>query len=143
MKSGDDFSVTTPMRCTSCGQARQRLRDAVLHLHLRVVEIGAEREGDGQRHPAVGGRLREHVEHVLDAVDLLLERRGDGLGDDLRIGARIGRAHDHRRRHDLRILADRQLEEREGAGDDDHQRQHGREDRPVDEEAREVHGALS
>ena len=30
-------------------QARQRLRDAVLHLHLRVVEIGAEREGDGQR----------------------------------------------------------------------------------------------
>ena len=87
MKSGDAFSVVTPMRWTSCRQARQRLRDAVLHLHLRVVQVGAEREGDGQRQRAVGGRLREHVEHALDAVHLLLERRRDGLGDDLRVGA--------------------------------------------------------
>ena len=69
-------------------QPRQRLRDAVLHLHLRVVEVGAEREGDRQRQRAVGRRLREHVEHALDAVDLLLERRRHGLGDDLRVGAR-------------------------------------------------------
>ena len=118
-------------------QPRQRLRHAVLHLHLRVVEIGAEREGDGERHPAVGCRLREHVEHVLDAVDLLLERRGHRLGDDPRVRARIGGAHDDCRRHDLRVLADRQLEERQRAGHDDHQRQHGREDRPIDEELRE------
>ena len=39
MKSGEDFSVVTPMRCTSGGKPRQRLGDAVLHLHLRVVEI--------------------------------------------------------------------------------------------------------
>jgi hypothetical protein len=51
MKSGVDFSVTTPMRCTSAGQPRQRLRHAVLHLHLRLVEIGPEREGDRQLHP--------------------------------------------------------------------------------------------
>ena len=83
---------------------------------------------------AVGGRLREHVEHALDAVDLLLERRRHGLGDDLRVGAGIDRAHDDRRRHDARIFADRQPEQRERAGDDDQERQHGREDRPVDEE---------
>jgi hypothetical protein len=53
-------------------QPRQRLRHPVLHLHLRDVEIGAERERHRQRHAAVGGRLREHVEQVLDAVDLLL-----------------------------------------------------------------------
>ncbi len=92
-------------------QPRQRLRDAVLHLDLRVVEIAAERERHRQRHRAVGGRLREHVEHALDAVDLLLERRRDGLGDDLRIGAGIGGADDDRRRHDARVFADRQLED--------------------------------
>ncbi len=32
---------------------------------------------------AVVGALRRHVHHVLDAVDLLLDRRGHGLGDDL------------------------------------------------------------
>ena len=32
------------------GQPRQRLRDAVLHLDLRVVEVAAQREGDRQRH---------------------------------------------------------------------------------------------
>ena len=83
-------------------QPRQRLRHAVLHLHLRGVEVGAEREGDGQRHPAVGGGLREHVEHVLDAVHLLLERRGHGFRDHLRVGAGIHAAHDHRRRDHAR-----------------------------------------
>ena len=73
----------------------------------------AEREGDRQRHRAVGCRLREHVEHALDAVDLLLERRGHGLGDDLRVGAGIRRADDDRRRHDARVFADRQPEQRQ------------------------------
>ena len=115
-------------------QPRQRLGDAVLHLHLRVVEIGPEREGDRQRHPSVGCRLREHVEHILDTVDLLLERRSDRFGDDLRIGSRIRRVHDDRRRHHLRVFADRQLEQRQRPGRDDHQREDGRENGPVDEE---------
>ena len=38
------------------GQLRQRLRHAVLHQHLGLVEVGAERERDRQRHQAVGGR---------------------------------------------------------------------------------------
>ena len=122
-------------------QARQRLRHAVLHLHLRVVEVGAERERDGQRQRAVRGRLREHVEHVLDAVHLLLERRGHGFGDHLRVGARERRAHDDRRRHDGGIFADRQLQERQGAGDDDPDGEDDGEDRSGDEEGREVHCA--
>ena len=120
-------------------QTRQRLRDAVLHLHLRVVDVGAEAERDRQQHRAVAGRLRGHVEHVLDAVDFLLERRGDGLGDHLRVRARILRAHLHRRRHDLGVLADRQLPYGDGADQEDDDRQHRREDRPVDEEACEFH----
>ena len=71
------------------GQTRQGDGDAVLHQHLRRIEVGAELEGDGQRHAAVAGRLRRHVEHVVDAVDLLLDRGGDGLGHDLGGGAGI------------------------------------------------------
>ena len=124
-------------------QPRLRLRDAVLHQLLRLVGIGAELEGDGQRHQAVGRRLAAHVEHVLDAVDLLLDRRRHGLGDDLRIGAGILRAHHHRRRHDLGIFGDRQHAQREQAGEEDQDREHAGEDRPVDEEFGEVHGRCS
>ena len=122
------------------GQARLGLRDAVLHQLLRLVGIGAELEGDGQRHQAVGRRLAAHVEHALDAVDRFLDRRRHGLGDHLRVGARILRAHHDRRRHDLGIFRDRHHAQREQAGEEDQHRQHAGEDRPVDEELGQVHG---
>ena len=83
------------------GQPRLRDRHAVLRQHLRDVEVGAELEGDGDRGLAVVGGDAVDVEHVLDAVDLLLDRRGDGVGDDLRGRAGIGRADDDRRRHHI------------------------------------------
>ena len=55
-------------------QLRLRDRDAILHQHLRLVEIGAELEGDGDGELAIRGRLAVDVQHVLDAVDLLLDR---------------------------------------------------------------------
>ena len=85
-------------------QFRSRLRDAVLHEHLRFIDVGAELERDGQRHDAVAGRLRELIQHVLDAGDRLFERPGDGVGDDLRIRAGIDRANDDGRRHDFRDI---------------------------------------
>src|SRR5881628_2900351 len=63
------------------GQLRQRLRDAVLHLYLGLVNVRAEFESHGQRHDAVARGLREHVERILDAIDGLLQRRRDRLGD--------------------------------------------------------------
>ena len=135
MKSGEFFSVTTPMRWTSWGRRGRAWATPVLDVHLRLVQVGAELERDGQGHTAVGGSLREHVEHVLDAVDLLLERRGHGFRDDARAGARVGRLNDHRRRHHLQVLADRQDEERQRAGDHEDEREDGGEDGPVDEEA--------
>ena len=66
-----------------------RKGDAVLHQHLGHVEVDAVLEGDGQGVGAVVGALRGHVHHALDAVDLLLDRRGDGVGDDLGAGAGI------------------------------------------------------
>jgi hypothetical protein len=46
----------------------------------------------------------------------------------------FGLAPDHGRRHDLRILADRQLRDGNRAGDEDEGREDRREDRAVDEE---------
>ena len=126
------------------GQLRLRDRQAILHQNLGDIEIGAERERHRDRDVAVAGCLRDHVEHVLDAVDLLLDRRRDRLADHLRRRARIGRVDHHSGRRDLRILRDRQAEIGDAADQGDEHRQHRREDRAVDEEVREAHrGALS
>ena len=65
------------------GQRGQRQIHAVLHQHLGHVEIRADLERDRQVVAAVVGGLRAHVEHVLDADHLLLDRRGDRFGHDL------------------------------------------------------------
>jgi hypothetical protein len=106
---------------------------------LRLVGVGTELEGDRQRHQAVGGRLTGHVEHALDAVDLLLDRRRYRLGDHLRIGAGILRANDDRWRHHLGIFRDRHRAQRQQAGDENEDRYDAGENRPVDEEFGEVH----
>ena len=86
----------------------------ILHLHLGDIEIRAGGKGDGERHVAVVGRLAGHVEHVLDAVDLLLQRRGHGLRDGQGIGAGIAGGDGDRGGRDLGILIDRQADDREG-----------------------------
>ena len=95
------------------GQARQGALHTVLHLRLGLLDVGADLEGHGQHHRAVGRVLRGHVEHVLDAVDLLFERRGDGFGDHFRVSTRILRAHHHGWRHDVGIFGDGQAENRQ------------------------------
>ena len=112
------------------GQLGLSARHTVLHLHLRVVQVGAQGEGDGQGQLAVGGRLGGHVQHVLDAGDCLLQRCGHGFTDDLGVGAGEVGAYYHGRRHHFRVFADGQLEQRDGTGDQDQQRQHCGEDRP-------------
>ena len=110
-------------------------RDAVLDQHLRLVEVGAEPERDGERHLAVGRALRRHVEHVLDAVDLLLDRRRDRVRDDLGRRPGVRGLHHDRRRHDLGVLRDRQRPVGQATQDERDDREDGSEDRPVDEEA--------
>ena len=90
----------------------------------------------------VAGRLRVDVEHVVDAVDLLLDRRGDGLGD----------APPPRRRGRSRVMltvggaisgysAIGRPRCAMSADDRQDDRQDRREDRPVDEEVRQAHTA--
>ncbi len=121
-------------------QPRQRGRDPVLHLHLGDIEIGADVEGDRDGEAAVGGGVRGDVEHPLGAVDLLLDRRRHRVGHRLGAGAgKLAGDVDHRR-GDLGILRDRQAREGDAAEDHEDERDHGGEDRAVDEEMRDAHG---
>ena len=124
------------------GQPRQRVLDAILRQHLGDVQVGADPEGHRDGELAVAGRLAAHVEHALDAVDLLLERRGHGACHGLGRGARIDGRDLHRRRHDLRVLCDWQDGERAEPDQGHEHAEDGREDRPVDEEVRQAHGGV-
>ncbi len=123
-------------------QPRQRVLHPVLRQHLRDVEVRADRERNGDGDLAVPGGLAAHVDHVLDAVDLLLERRRDRLAHHLGGGAGVARRHLHRRRHDLRVLRDRQDHQRAQADQGDEDAEHRRQDRAIDEGVREAHRVL-
>src|SRR6185436_4857161 len=80
--------------------------------------------------------IRGHVEHVLDAVDLVLQWSSNGLLKHLRRGAGIDGAHRHHGWGDFRILRNRQRTHRRQARKHQEYRQDGRKDRAVDKEAR-------
>ncbi|MGY4506005.1 hypothetical protein ACVWYH_009962 [Bradyrhizobium sp. GM24.11] len=126
---GDDAELAHHSR-----QARLGLLHAVLHQLCRLVRIGAEAECHRQRHRAVGGRLARHVQHAFDAVDLLLDRRRHRFRNHFGIGAGIGRAHQHRGRHDIGIFRDRHREQRDQAGEKDQDRKDACKNRTIDEE---------
>ena len=128
-----------PLAADLLGQARLGDGHAVLDQHLGLVEVCAEREGHGDLDLPVAGRVGGHVDHALDAVDLLLQRRGHCGRHRLGVGPGVGRADDDGRRGDLRVLGHRQLQEGDAAGDQHDQGQDRGEDRPVDEEVGEAH----
>ena len=116
-------------------QLRQRECDAILHEHLRQVHVGADLESHRQCVVAVVGGLRRHVEHVLDAVDLLLDRGGDGIGHDRGVGARVARGHLHRGRRDVGVQLDGQEAVGHRAAKEDDEGHDPGEDRAVYEKA--------
>ena len=120
----------------SARQARGRLREAVLHLHLIEVNVGADCEADLQGHRAVVVVDRLHVEHVLRAVHLPLDRSGDRLLDCECVRAGICSRRLNLRRNDIRKLGDREPKDHHGARDHEKDRDNHRDDGPVDEEPR-------
>ena len=119
------------------GQRRLGDGDAVLHQHLGHVHVGAQLEGHVQGVRAVVVALRRHVQHPFHADDLLLDRRGHRVGHDLGVGPGVAGRHPDGRRRDLRVLGDRQEARRDGPEQDDHDGDHPRQDRAVDEETRQ------
>ena len=124
------------------GQFRLGNRHPVLGEHLGQVDIGTEFEGDVDDRLAVAGALRCDKEHLFDAVDLLFDRCGDGVGHHLGRSAGVNRLNGNRRWNDVGILANWQADRGDATDDHDYQREHRGEDRPVDEELAD-HGAAA
>ena len=114
-------------------QFRQRLRHPVLHLHLRLVDVRAQVKSHRERHHAVAGGLRKHVERVFDTVDFLFERRSNRFRDGLRICAGIRGAHHDGGRDHFGIFADRQPPHRDEADKKHKKREHAGKNRAADE----------
>src|SRR6185503_1476961 len=111
---------------------------AVVDVEHRLVDVGARLEGHGDAERAGRGRGGAEEAQLLDAGELLLDRRGDGLGERLGARARVRRRHEHGGRRDLRVLRDREQLRRDEARQHDHDGDHAGEDRAVDEEIRHV-----
>ena len=124
------------------GQARLGLRDAVLHQLLGLVRVGAELESDGECHRAIGCGLAAHVEHAFDTVDAFFQRRGDGFGNHLGVGAGVLGAHHDGGRCHFGVFRNGQAAQCDEAGDDHQHRQHTGKNGPVNKEFGEIHFVL-
>ncbi len=62
----------------------------VLHVDRGDVLRVADVEGHDDPADALAGAVRGHVDHALGAVDLLLDRRRDRVGDRLGVGPGVG-----------------------------------------------------
>src|SRR5437667_8355803 len=118
-----------------------RNSDTILHQHLRRIEIGAELKRDAQRHIAVARTLRRHVEHVLNAIDLLLDRRSDRFRYHLRICTGIVGRDLNGRWRDLGILGNWKRRKRDHPDERDDNTDHAGKDWPIDKKVRKVHSA--
>ena len=115
-------------------QLRQRHLDPVVDVDGVDVGIGAELERRRERIAAVVAARALHVDHLVDADDLRLDDLGDGRFHDGGVGAGIKRRDRDLRRHDIRILRQRDGVEREQAGDRGDDGDDDGEPRTVDED---------
>ena len=115
-------------------QLRDRRLDAIVDIDRVDVGIGAELEAHRESVCAVISARALHVDHLVDADDLRLQRLRHGRLEHLG-----GRARVHRRdldlgRHDIGELRDRNPRERQEAAQRDDDRDDDRKARPVDED---------
>ena len=101
--------------------------DPVLHVHDIDVGVRARLEVDHDRCLAGTGGGGDHVTHVLDAVDRLLQRNQDRVDQNIGTGTGISNGDHHGRRRDIGKLGDRKgldpqhPQEQEDNGDNDRQ----------------------
>src|SRR5213592_3190761 len=98
--SGDRFLVVTPMARTTSGRIGSAMATRFC-TSTWAMFTSVPSEGHVQGVRAVVARLRRHVQHVLDADDLLLDGRGHRVGHDPGVGPGVAGGHADGRRRDL------------------------------------------
>ena len=122
-----------PLPLHKVGQAGHCQGDSHLRKHLGHVEIGTRRKRDREPVAAVVGALRAQRHGPLDTAHLLLDGRGDRVANELRVRSGIDRGDLDRRWRDVGILRGGQRERGDPAAEHEHDRDHRRKDRPLDE----------
>ena len=125
------------------GQQRLGNCHAVLYQHGRHIHIRADLKCDRQLHNPVIAAAGGHIQHPVNAVDGLFQRRRDRLGQDLGVGAGIGRLHQHRRRRNVRRLFHRQQRQADQPDQNNHNRNDSRENGSVDKKLTEHNRLVS
>ncbi len=123
-------------------QLRQCGLHAVLNFDLSDINVRAQLEGDCDADTTLANRLRGDVEHVVHAIDLLLQRRRDVVGHDFSGSTGVSGRHCDCRRRDARILIDCEVRvgNRTQQRDDDGDRTG--EHRSVDKEVGDLHATV-
>ena len=132
--AAERFLVVTPMARTTSGSVGSAMATRFCTSTWAMSDVGADLERHVQGVGAVVVALRRHVHHFFDAVDLLLDGSGHGVGHDLGVGAGVDGGNPDHRRRDLRIFGDGQEARGDAPEQEDHDRKHTRQDWAVDEE---------
>src|SRR5580700_7846581 len=137
-RTADDFFwIVSPSSWTSGGELGQGGLHPVIDGVGVDVGIAAEHKADGEVVAAVIAARRTHVDHLVDADDLRLDRLRERRFDDGGGGAGKGGRDYGLRRHDVRELRDRDPQQRQGAGNRDDDRDNDGEPRPIDKDRRD------
>ena len=83
-------------------------RHTVLHVDSRHIRVCSLRKINGNFRGTVIRGGRTHVHHVLNTIDLILQRRNHTIQYGLRVSTRISGSHRYGWRGDIRILGNRQ-----------------------------------
>ena len=119
-------------------QVVAHLRDLRLDLRQRRVGVVVQLQVHGDRADALRAR-RLHVVDAVGAGDHALERRRDEAAHEIGVRADVGGRHLDDRDVAARVLPHAQRADRLQPGDQDHQVDDDRQDRPLDEEIGELH----
>ena len=111
IRSGEALVTVTPMLRTSAGSRGCAIETRFCTCTCAMSRLVPRSKLTWMEKRPSAVEFDVHVEHVLDAVDLLLERRDHGRGDDLGAGAGILAGDVDDRRRDLGVLRDRQTRE--------------------------------
>jgi hypothetical protein len=114
--------------------------ELVLDVHRREIEVAREVEIHLQVHRAVAGVRRLEVQQAVHPRKLLLDWRRDGRRNVFRGCTGVDGRDLDRGRGNCGIAIDRQGPEGERSQQNDHHRDHAREDGPPDEEVADLGG---
>ena len=130
------FVDAHPLRLDFRRKKRGRERQFVLHLNLRDIRVGSLLEREDNFENTVRGARRVHITVAVEPGHLLLDDLDDGVANRVGGRARVEPVDRDRRRRDVRILRNRQADDRQRPGQHNQDRDDPSENRPFNEKMR-------